>query len=159
MEKFAFRLWFLCCVAACAVSPPCLMAADGTEQGLSGVLLDRIMTTLRKRQQSIHSAYVEVKGEGFVPRGTYSEIYPDEVGPDVQPSDDYTYPEKISWLLDFDHNRVRKESKMETFVVQEQRRRFAPRHIVEIYDGKQIKVFDPKELNTGNISRRAHLDY
>src|SRR5579871_1879330 len=123
--------------------------ADEPPQQRAPIQLRDIMSALQKRQRAARSVYIKVEGEVLVPRGCFSDAFPgiaQEKG--VAPPEDYNYRENISWLLDFENNRVRKETEEELYM--DDKSAFVPRHSLEIYDGKQIKAFTPKNLNTSS---------
>jgi len=123
------------------------MGATAGEDQRSNTQLNQIVRTLKDRGKGVKSLFVEVAGDVIVPRGCYSDAYPAETaGKGILPSQDYTYKESITLLLDFENNRVRKHSKDRMFVVKNAD--FAPLDTLQICDGKQIKVFQPRERNT-----------
>jgi hypothetical protein len=115
------------------------LAAQDPEAAVKKVFAD-----WGRRRAATRSVFYLVEGRGFVPKGTGDDRIE---GTQNEPDEDCSYPERVSWLLDFETNRVRKETHDTRFYVGIG---FVPCYKAELYDGSRFKLFQPREANTSD---------
>jgi hypothetical protein len=124
-----------------------MSSGQAAERGEPPVDLKRILAEWQGRQASLTSVRYEVTGKGVVPKGKYtgSPHLPALVRGETLPPEDYVYETKLTWLVDFIGNRLRKDFKEEQF--NGDVRKFVPSRAIFIYDGAMTKRYFPKEEN------------
>jgi len=115
--------------------------------------LNRILADWQRRQASVFSVRYELLGKGLVPKGSLASPFAPPPGsqPPVIPKEDFVYDKSITWLLDFKGNRMRKETRDQTFMHDDGV--FAPYHHVSIYDGSMSQHYIPKESNASSYHK------
>jgi hypothetical protein len=124
-----------------------MSSGQAAERGEPQVDLKRILADWQGRQASLASVRYEVTGKGIVPKGRYtgSSYLPASVRGETLPPEDYVYEKKLTWVVDFIGNRLRKDFKEEEF--NGDVGRFVPSRAIYIYDGAMTKRYFPKEEN------------
>jgi hypothetical protein len=134
--KVALSLWMAS--LACVFLQPWM-----TVRGDEVDVLKQIFARWKERQELVHTARARLAGKAVVPKGIYKGVL--GITDDV-PKNDEVYDEQFSFVLDFDHSRVRREERSKTF--QGDMGIFIPNCVINIYDGKRFKAFAPRDENT-----------
>jgi hypothetical protein len=112
--------------------------------------LNKIIKDWQRRREALHSVRYVLAGSTFAARGAYNS------SPDVPrqgqdyPKNGETHDVTKTILLDFDKNRIRKETRGMIFYTNEGR--FIPFSTIEVFDGKSFRVYRPRD---GNYLRPA----
>lgn len=110
--------------------------------------LAAIMANWKARQDKVRSAEYQVEGKVTIPKGRFNgdpDLRPGTKGD--TPKQDYVYEAKTRWLIGFDENVLRKENREERFFLDSLI--FNRVYEVQLWDGKQLRKYSPREENTG----------
>lgn len=113
-------------------------------------VIDRVIADWAERQQRCHSLLCALEGTKTTVRGVFNgdTDLPASAKGDI-PAADFSGELKIRWQIDFANNKVRKETKEHRFF--SHLLQFAPTYQIALFDGKEIKVFAPRDKNTSDI--------
>lgn len=103
--------------------------------------IDVIVRHWNERRQLATSVQAAVKGSRTTTKGTLGDGWPKE---------DRTLDKKVSWVLHFANNWLRKEAEEFHFMAIPGIYDFVPGCKVELYDGKRAQMFEPREKNTSS---------
>lgn len=107
----------------------------GAQPAEGSQVLEKIVQDWQRRQEIGSVKYV-VEGQQFYAKGSIKE---------GSPPQDAVYPEKRTYFIDFDGDRIRKEGqKVEFFDDVDQ---FLNVFRVYLYDGEEVQQFLPRERN------------
>ena len=98
--------------------------------------IKKILTDWQHRQQRIRNVRYVLNGEALVPKGKIGEIL---MNGQAVPAEDKKYEKKVSLLLDFEKDRMRREISGQAF--DGQKGAFVPYSRTELFDGTLSKVF------------------
>jgi hypothetical protein len=133
--------------ATLALEPAC---ADDSKD-----IVARILADWKTRQDQIQSIQVELSGTHFHPRGQYDEDVRRAAGDEALrkighlPTDDVSYPLTTRYALHLDNNWARKDLDWMIMCIDEESE-FQRRRTSHLFDGKQIRVYEPRQENTNS---------
>lgn len=135
----SYTRWLLL-VAGLLVVP----AVQGQAPAEPNALLDKILQDWRTRQQRTKNVLYKTTGTTVFPKGRFTgdPDLPQSVRDETIPKEDHVAEVKYTWLIDFQNNRIRKESSNLGFSYKKQD--FFPVFAVEAFDGQQHNVLSPK---------------
>jgi hypothetical protein len=154
--RFPISLQLLHCVVYCVVIAGRASADD----------LDRIMSDWSKRSDQIHCLKIVAEGETTDAKGFYSRTIAAAQEPELSakapegdvPPEDYTYAERATFVLDFDHNLARKEKSWQEFSFVS----FAhvPKFRVWLFDGKDMQLYEPRDaqIAAGHVPQESDAE-
>jgi hypothetical protein len=119
-------------------------AADGNDE------MSKIEEHWRSRQVEFRSLRFVLTGDSMVPKGHYSndpEI--PESANKVIPPEDTTFPKESVLWIDFERHLIRKETREHIYLGNSQV--FAPHRQIDIFDGKEVKSFEPRDENRRDV--------
>jgi hypothetical protein len=136
---------FLLCISVAILVFHSAQAGDTKDKG---VLLD-ILTTWKGKQLQIHSIRCAAKVESFYPKGGFNSHVKGKRESDL-PDMDYIFRDQpVSWVIDFDNGRVRKESQLEKlyFALGGRTAAFKNEYSLRFSVKNYNRVFRPKNQN------------
>lgn len=101
--------------------------------------INQVLTDWQHRQQRVRNVRYVLRGEALVPKGKIGEVLMQEM---AFPKEDTRYEKRLSLLLDFEGDRIRREVSGQAFDAQ--LGQFVPYERTELYDGTLSKVFMPR---------------
>jgi hypothetical protein len=103
--------------------------------------LKQILADWTHRRERTESVLYEVDGKTTFVKGAFNDSPDIPRGKEDLPAQDYVFPLKMKWLLNFRKNWVLKECFEETFF---EGKSWIPIHSTIYFDGTELKVFEPK---------------
>ena len=118
---------------------------------------NRIVAHSRAQHGQVRSLRCEAVGMAMIPKGRYNGVFtlPSAMLKKDVPEKDYRYKIRLSWTIDFENNRMRKEYSGQTFHAD--KGKFVSEEWIHIFDGSTTKRYYPPEMNKDKGSEDADL--
>lgn len=116
-----------------------------------------IIADFKLRQDRARTIRYGLRGQGLIAKGRYSgEIsLPPEKKRQVVPEKDFVYEKALTWTLDFENNKLRKEFKEQVFHLDVGD--FVPSYGIYIFDGNTTQRYLPRESNSNKAYSPSQL--
>lgn len=117
--------------------------------------VDEVLSAWQKRQSQVRTLRLVARGEGLYKKGSYS----DEVGlpsSEPLPAEDLRFECRALYLLDFEQNRVRKETSTMSFNSSAQT--FHKGNRIVVFDGQDVQQYVPRSTNSALSDVDINLD-
>lgn len=114
----------------------------------------------QQRRAAIRTLEIKLKGRGVIPKGRYAAGAHSELPAEMRkvslPAEDHVFEKRLEWSFDFDRNWMRRLHTDETMYGGTGK--LFPFQRTWLFDGKEIKVVSPRDLNTTASYTPAPLD-
>lgn len=141
------RLISLLFLAQVVLFAPHVKAGEPEDKDQLSSDLKKVLRDWKRRRENCSSVRYSLEGLAVIRKGSYTgdPFLPPEFKGKEFPEKDYTYERKRTYVLDFEKNRVRKESL--THFLNYDNGKFFPYFTAQLYDGKTFKTYTPKAVN------------
>ena len=142
------RQMTLCWVAFCSTCGMLLLACGEARTQNQGGQVEQIVAKMQERREQVRSVRYMVRGKGMTAKGVFAADMSSSKISKTVPEKDHHFDISLSWLIDFEKNRLRKEYSGQ--VLQLDIGKFIPNRYIHVYDGSGSKRLFPRDENTSN---------
>ena len=114
-------------------------------------VVKQVLDAWQKRRKAMKSVMYKVDGLETYPKGSMTEDTP-QAHPRMRknfPPNDVTFPTRTEYMIDFPKGKIRKERR--EHILHEPLAEFCPRTRIQLFDGKKVTLYEPREENTSEL--------